>query len=166
MNALRSLIAPLAVGGRFFRHVRYSGSHEDSLTAIQCGTADVAAIDCIVYRLLERIRPSALLGLRVLCETPSAIAPPFVTSMTTNPAIDPLLFAALRAALPIPELGLTEIQPIDRTAYEPMVQMARDAAAVVHELLPSEAASGSLMSSSTENQLETAAVRHDRMTRA
>jgi ABC-type phosphate/phosphonate transport system substrate-binding protein len=78
-NALRALVAPLAEGGSFFRRVIVSGGHLASLRALRRGAADVAAIDCVLHALLERHRPSALVGLRTLLRSPSAPGLPYVT---------------------------------------------------------------------------------------
>lgn len=107
MNVLRALLAPLSKQGRFFSDVALSGSHEASIAALGDGSADVAAIDSVVFSLLERHRPAALDGLRVLCETPCAGAPPFVTSAATSPQHVERMRAALGEAMADPELAAT-----------------------------------------------------------
>ena len=82
MNALRALVAPVSERGRFFRHVKVSGTHADSLETIKRGDADVAAIDCVTYALLGRYRPDALAGLRKLGSTHLAPGIPYVTRAT------------------------------------------------------------------------------------
>ena len=79
MNALRALVAPLSRQGRFFSEIKVSGAHANSLAMIAGGAADVAAIDCVTYRLLARYRPEALAGLLPICRTDSAPGIPFVT---------------------------------------------------------------------------------------
>lgn len=83
-NALRGVVAPLSRDGRFFREVKVSGAHIDSLAALKSGHADVMAMDCVLHALLARHRPQALAGTRILCWTDSAPAPPFVTSATVG----------------------------------------------------------------------------------
>ena len=61
-NALRALVAPESRKGRFFSRVRTSGSHAGSIAALVQRRADVAAIDCVTYALLDRYRPSCLAG--------------------------------------------------------------------------------------------------------
>ena len=46
-----------ASGGRFFSRVVTSGSHPASVAAVARGEADVAAIDCVTYALLDRYLP-------------------------------------------------------------------------------------------------------------
>jgi ABC-type phosphate/phosphonate transport system substrate-binding protein len=82
MNALRALVAPVSCGGRFFAHGKVSGTHVDSLEMIKRGEADVAAIDCVTYALLERHRPATLSGIRKLGRTDRAPGIPYVTRST------------------------------------------------------------------------------------
>lgn len=79
-NALRGVVGPISREGRFFRQVKVSGAHLDSLAAIKAGDADVMAMDCVLYELLQRHRPEALAGTRILSWTDPAPAPPFVTT--------------------------------------------------------------------------------------
>ncbi len=78
-TALRHLIAPLANGKPFFAAPVETGAHVESLKAVGTGTADACACDCITWGLIARHQPEALAGLRVLAETATAPAPPFVT---------------------------------------------------------------------------------------
>jgi ABC-type phosphate/phosphonate transport system substrate-binding protein len=104
-NALRPLIAPLATAGSFFGDVAVSGSHTDSLHAVRHGAADVACIDAVVVGLLQNARPQALHGLRPLARTGPALAPPYVTSTHTPPALRRALQDALRDAVQDPGLA-------------------------------------------------------------
>ncbi len=54
-NVLRKMVAPLSREGRFFSAVMFSGSHRQSLRELQQENADIAAIDCVTYALLQRI---------------------------------------------------------------------------------------------------------------
>ncbi len=78
-NALKALIAPSNRAGRFFSAVKVSGAHIASLRMIQRGEADVAAIDCVTYALLESYSPAALTGIRKLGRTYRAPAIPYIT---------------------------------------------------------------------------------------
>ena len=79
-NALRATVAPLASAGTFFGEVRVSGSHRDSLAMVAQGTADVCAIDCVTFALMQDTMHGATAGVRVLATTRSAPALPYVTS--------------------------------------------------------------------------------------
>jgi ABC-type phosphate/phosphonate transport system substrate-binding protein len=78
-NALRATIAPLARGRRFFGSVTVSGSHAQSIAVLERGDADVAAIDCVVYALMTRVRPELSDRLRTIGWTVSAPVGPYVT---------------------------------------------------------------------------------------
>jgi ABC-type phosphate/phosphonate transport system substrate-binding protein len=53
MNVLRHAVANFDVDGRFFSRVLASGGHLYSLRAVAGGEADIAAIDCVSYQLIE-----------------------------------------------------------------------------------------------------------------
>ncbi len=95
MNALRALVAPASRDGRFFSRVETSGAHAASVEMVGNGGADIAAIDCVTYALLQRHRPAALAGVRKLCRTERAPALPYVTRRT----VDADTVARMRTAL-------------------------------------------------------------------
>jgi ABC-type phosphate/phosphonate transport system substrate-binding protein len=104
-SALRALVAQLHRRGRFFSAVRISGGHTASLDMVACGEADVAAIDCVTHALLDRYRPDALSGTRVLTRTASAPGLPYVTAAATSPDTLRRLQAGLFRALAEPDLA-------------------------------------------------------------
>ena len=79
MSSLRQLVAPKHTNGRFFNDTIYSGSHAASLDMIRAGKADIAAIDCVTFRLLELHKPEAVTDIKILGRTFHAPAPPYVT---------------------------------------------------------------------------------------
>jgi ABC-type phosphate/phosphonate transport system substrate-binding protein len=95
MNALRALVAPASRDGHFFSKIKSSGAHAASVDMVRTGNADVAAIDCVSYALLERHRPAALVGVRKLGRTERAPALPYVTRAT----MDAVTVARMRTAL-------------------------------------------------------------------
>ncbi len=103
-NSLRGLIAPLARGGRFFASVLVSGSQAASAEAAVGGTADAAAIDCISYALLARCRPQLMRRLRVIAETASAPAAPYVTQRRFPADVVARLRAGILSATADPRL--------------------------------------------------------------
>jgi ABC-type phosphate/phosphonate transport system substrate-binding protein len=142
MSALRALVAPHSRGGRFFSAVLWSGAHERSLERLRDGRADVAAVDCVIHDLLRRHRPRALEGLRVLCETPSVPAPPYVTHRSTPEPVRAMLREALAAAAADPDLadaravlGLAGIHAIGEDAYDEIAAFERAAAALDYDTL-------------------------------
>ncbi|MCW9469715.1 PhnD/SsuA/transferrin family substrate-binding protein [Klebsiella grimontii] len=95
-NVLLKMVAPLSRDGRFFSAVAFSGSHRQSLRELQQGTADIAAIDCVSWALLQRHQPEALAGLVVIAHSPLAPGLPLITSATTSAATLGLLREALQ----------------------------------------------------------------------
>ncbi|MGO1080670.1 phosphate/phosphite/phosphonate ABC transporter substrate-binding protein [Inquilinus sp. CA228] len=90
---------------RFFRGALVTGAHVDSLAAVVEGEADIAAIDCVTHALLQRHRPGALAGLRVIGRTAPAPGLPLVTRRDADDATVEALRSALRGALADPALA-------------------------------------------------------------
>jgi ABC-type phosphate/phosphonate transport system substrate-binding protein len=139
-NALRALVAPLSEGGRFFGRIEHSGGHALSIAMLTSGMADVACVDCVTWGLLARHRPGALEGLRVLTETASAPAPPYVTSVRYGRVFARKLQRALVRAVNHPDLGdvrhdlgLQGVMPLDNTEYQRVLDFEQ--AAVSHGYL-------------------------------
>jgi ABC-type phosphate/phosphonate transport system substrate-binding protein len=127
-----ALVNPVENADAFFRRVVVTGSHLDSVAAVARGDADVAAVDCITHALFARHTPRALHGTRVLAETPSAPAPPFVTRAAADQAEIACLRAALSRALSAPALGaardallLGSVRVLDERAYDRILELER-----------------------------------------
>jgi ABC-type phosphate/phosphonate transport system substrate-binding protein len=134
-SALRALIAPLSSGERFFRGVILSGSHQNSLTMVSDGEADVLAMDCVTYALLARHRPHAIERTRPLCFTPSAPALPYITRCPVKDDFVERLRSGLAAACDDPELSdsretlmLQGFRVLPLSAYDRIAEMEREAA--------------------------------------
>jgi ABC-type phosphate/phosphonate transport system substrate-binding protein len=128
-TALVPLIAPISRDGSFFGALTVSGGHVASLARLQRGEADVAAIDCITWALLERDRPGALAGLRVIAETPLAPAPPFVAPSHHGDEVLARLRQALARVFAEPGLSgarrallLDGLEPTDDASYRPHLE--------------------------------------------
>ncbi len=135
MNLLRHAIMPFAAGGaRFFGEIVWTGAHAASLRAVLDDRADVAAVDCVTWAQLRRVRPEATAGLRVLGWTASTPGLPLITSARTDAhtidalrsaldgvARDPAL-AAIRDALLLD--GFTVLEP---GAYDAVLELERHA---------------------------------------
>ena len=89
----------------FFRAALITGAHADSMAAVKAGEADIAAIDCVTYALLQRHRPASTAGLRVIGRTALAPSLPFVTRRDAADATVEALRSALRNALADPALA-------------------------------------------------------------
>ena len=134
VNALRSLIAPLAEDGRFFRSVRVTGAHRASLALLLKGEAAVMAMDCVLHALLTVHRPAALAGTRILAETASAPAPPLVTAAAVGAERADRMREALLAAMADPDsaepraaLQIAGLEPLPPAAYRSIVEIEAEA---------------------------------------
>ncbi len=135
MNALRAVVAPAAIEGKFFAETIETGGHAASLDLVAAGGAEVAAIDCVSLALFSRYRRPALARVRELCRSPSAPSLPFITSgLATHDQLLKLR-EGLRAAMADPELAearrallLNDIMLLPDSAYQTIVEM-EDAAA-------------------------------------
>ncbi len=133
-SALRSLVAPLAVDGRFFGRSIETGRHRSSAEAVRDGRADIASIDCISLAGFRRYLPDSVRGLRVLCETDDFRGLPLVTSLQTDDTTLALLRCALAATIADPanastcaNLLLIGFEPLEYAAYNKHMTM-REAA--------------------------------------
>jgi ABC-type phosphate/phosphonate transport system substrate-binding protein len=106
-NALKALVGPRNRDGLFFSEVKVSGTHVASLEMIRRGEADVAAIDCVTYALLESYRPAALAGIRKLGRTYRAPAIPYVTRWDDDDDRIECLRAGVLNAFSDPHLSTT-----------------------------------------------------------
>lgn len=147
-NAARPLFAPRCTNGAFFATVAASGSHTDSLGAVQQGDADGACIDLVVWELLQRVRPQALHGLRVLATTAPTWAPPYVTSRRAPRPLRQALGRALLAAAQDRELAdcraalcIDGFEVLPENAYRDLAEFERPALAARYFELPAPAAS-------------------------
>lgn len=95
MGCLRAM---LLNQGLFFSEIRATGSHRRSLVEVGRGRADVAAVDEVTFRLLQHHRPQLVEQVRILALTPTAPAPPFVTSVHTPAGVVELLRELLLGA--------------------------------------------------------------------
>ena len=134
-NALHALVAPLNQDGRFFGEVVWTGAHAASLAAVQTGTADVAAADCVTWALLQQHTPDICRGLRVLAWTDAAPALPYATRSRQRRIRLPVCEVRYRTQCRIPmrrhcrdTLLIRGLEPIEDSAYEPIAAMARSAA--------------------------------------
>jgi len=133
-NALRATIAPLATDGRFFGSIVVSGSHAQSITTLEQGMADVAAIDCVVYALMARIRPELSDRVQVIGWTLSAPVGPYVTRGGASEDYVRRLQNGLAQAIQDPSLAparqallLDRFQILNSESYGEIAKLERDA---------------------------------------
>ncbi len=137
MNLLRAEIAPLVQNGeKFFARVVTTGSHASSVEAVADGHADVAAIDCITWALLQERRPTALREIQLLGWTQSTPGLPFITSLRTDETTRRALIDALHDIIADPALAhirialrLEKVVELPLGAYDLILGLERDAVA-------------------------------------
>ena len=83
------------LGASFSSEVGPFGPHQRTVSAVVDGQADVAAIDSLVWSLLERHDPALTAALRVVGRTPDQPSPPLVGSAALGPDEAERLRAAL-----------------------------------------------------------------------
>ncbi|WAP68178.1 phosphate/phosphite/phosphonate ABC transporter substrate-binding protein [Jiella pelagia] len=142
MNLLRHAVAPLAEGGRFFGEIVTTGSHLASLDHVAGGGADVAAIDCVTFGLVQRHLPELVEGVRVIGETTKSPALPFVTRTGASAGEIAMLLSALREAIADPALagavgalGLAGVEPVSLDDYALVWGYEREAMAAGYPVL-------------------------------
>jgi ABC-type phosphate/phosphonate transport system substrate-binding protein len=132
MNLLRHAVAPLAEGGRFFDEVIESGSHVNSMTMLQQGGADVAAVDAVTFGYIQRDEPDKVAGLRVLQKTHQSPALPFITAKTRSDeevlSMREYLSQLLRERKDLRDvLAIEGVDFVDEATYLPLLEWEREA---------------------------------------
>lgn len=127
-NMFMQMVAPLAQQGNFFNDVIFSGSHRQSLVEIGEGRADIAAIDCVTFALLQRHAPRLIANLAVIGESPAAPGLPLITARNTPPSRIALLRDALRQLVSDPAyrtlctaLFISGFNDVSRQDYAPIL---------------------------------------------
>lgn len=141
-NAMRSLVAPLAVNGVFFGAQLETGSHRKSVEAVRDGLADIAAVDCVTLAGFGRYTPEVTQGIRVMGYSNAYPGLPLITSATTSDATLAALRAALAAAMQDPGLAalrkdifLKGFEPLEFSAYRVCTDMRDHAIALGYPVL-------------------------------
>ena len=65
------------------KNILWTGSHVNSIDAINTFRADFAAIDCVTFELLRKNRPDLLKSIRIIGYSVKAPSLPYVTSIYT-----------------------------------------------------------------------------------
>ena len=137
MNLFRAAVAPLAKRQPFFSQVIETGAHAKSLAAVADGIADLAAIDCVTFALLQQGEPALVDRVRTIAHSPSSPALPFIASAVLAPDVVAAIRRALLATLDDPALaptlaalgigGAAEITPHAYARVEELARLAKDA---------------------------------------
>lgn len=133
-NCLRALVAPLAIEGRFFGNIIWTGAHRQSLAAVRNNNADIAAIDAVTLALITRHAPAEISGLRILCWSESTPALPYATRAAASHDLVRRLRNALQRAVEEPaaatsreDLLISNVKAIDNDAYLPIIRIRKKA---------------------------------------
>jgi ABC-type phosphate/phosphonate transport system substrate-binding protein len=138
MNLPRRMFADIAGGKALFSRVTVTGGHLNSMAAVAAGTADAAAIDCVTYGFCAKYRPDLTAQLRILAETPSSPAIPFISSPATPPETIAALSQALQSralTAALRGLQITAIAPPRPEAYDAVLTYETEAAALGYPIL-------------------------------
>ena len=134
MNLFRATIAPIAGGRRFFSKVVVTGSHAASLEAVAGGLADLAAIDCVTFGLIARLRPALAARVAIVAESPRSPGLPLVMSAGLPAATRDAVREALFEALADPDLaemratlGITGATVLTAADYLRVLDIEREA---------------------------------------
>ncbi len=142
MNLFRATIAPVSGGRTFFGAVLTTGSHRASLEAVAGGLADLAAIDCVSYALVKRLRPDLIDSVAVVAESPLSPGLPFILSARLPEATLEAAREALFDTLADPDLsaartalGLKGARVTTPEDYERVLEIEREAEAAGYPTL-------------------------------
>jgi len=100
MNVLRHAVASHNIDGRFFSRILASGGHLYSLQAVARGEADIAAIDCVSYQLIEDRWPELVSQVQTIGYSVESTGLPFVLPNSKLAGMDTVrIFERLNQAL-------------------------------------------------------------------
>ena len=133
-NALRALVAPLARHGRFFSQTLATGGHRLSVDAVREGHADLAAIDCVTWALLQKYAPQATQGLQAIGFSAPYPGLPLITALRTPSDQLQALRAGLQSLMTMPaaagalaQLRISGFETPDLAVYQRCIDMERSA---------------------------------------
>ena len=118
-----------------FSDIRVTGAHVASIEAVRRGEADVCAVDCVTFALLESHAPDRVAGVKVLGRSPAAPGLPYITAAWTGAADLARLGDGLRRALEAPDLAsargsllIEGCESLSDSDYDRVRDMAREVA--------------------------------------
>lgn len=83
-KVIEMMLPPDATMDGFFDAILTSGGHAQSIALVARGDADIAAIDCVTWALLARLRPTLVDGIRIVGEGPLLPGLPLITAVGTD----------------------------------------------------------------------------------
>lgn len=103
-HALRLAAASLIDNNQPAFEILTSGCHAASIDAVRSGSADFAAVDCVLFGLLSRYRPQQTESLRVVARTPAMPGLPLIAGGAASNADIGRMRQCLRMATDDPAL--------------------------------------------------------------
>lgn len=107
-----------------FAKITYTGAHLDTLLAVASGKADIGAIDCLTWKILQTILPEQVAQVHIAGHSPQMPGPPLVTMLPDDSDARAHLNAAIKAAFADRELaaqmksiGIAGYSSVDRARY-------------------------------------------------
>ena len=133
MNLLRHALAMAGARPPFFDNVLMTGGHAQSLAAVAAGQAQLAAIDCVSYRLLEDQDPRLPAATRSLGFSAQTCGLPFAVpaARAGSAPLDEWTAALGRALEELPEvrriLHLEGFAPVSTADYRSVIELEKAA---------------------------------------
>ncbi|MGD8348652.1 MAG: PhnD/SsuA/transferrin family substrate-binding protein [Gammaproteobacteria bacterium] len=130
MNVLRHALARVGARPGFFAEVLLSGSHLQSLEAVAGNRAQLAAIDCVSFKLIEDLYPGLVARVRVVGDSEPTCGLPLVMPIERySPGLAADWIEALNRALgelppEVPRaLHLERFEAVDGGDYESILEL-------------------------------------------
>ena len=108
-----------------FGEVSYTGAHRGTLAAISCGQADIGAIDCLTWHMLQSACPEQVTKVKVIGTSRPVPAPPLVSGLAEHSEKLVLLKKAIKAAFKedklsagMKNIGILGCKPLTRAHYD------------------------------------------------
>ena len=108
-----------------FGRVSYTGAHRDTLAAISCGQADIGAIDCLTWHMLQSACPEQVERVKVIGTSRPVPAPPLVSGLAEHSPELVLLKKAIKAAFKedklsarMKNIGILGCKPLTGANYD------------------------------------------------
>ncbi|MEL7348338.1 MAG: PhnD/SsuA/transferrin family substrate-binding protein [Pseudomonadota bacterium] len=135
-HALRAALAGAGCPAGHLGEALETGSHAASAAAVLAGRADVAALDCVTWALLQQAAPERMAGLRRIGWGPAAPGLPLVTALPEAVlTLRAALIATLHdgaAAAALARLRIKGIEILDDDDYGYLPRMAAAATEAGH----------------------------------
>jgi len=97
MNVFRAEIAEwIEPNTHFFKTIRVSGSHLNSLQYVANHQADFAAIDCVTFAYINKYQPELLANIDIIAYSKKTPALPFIASKKLSKKQQDLVFKTLK----------------------------------------------------------------------